>query len=232
MQRACYNKPVGYNATRGAGLFTVASIGPLDPSSKIALGSVSYYYCCLLWSTVCDRCNRHSSAVLLLCCPAAVLSCCYRHRQQQQSSSAIVAGSREGNSTCPAGVVVCLWWYTCIYVQRTLLLSLLCCGGSWYAVFSYEYIDPTISYAFTMHQVPGITYWCKKSFVRVQSFTYYAPYTYQKIKNTASGTTYYQACVLSNLRSWSGAFTTTKTYQKDIPGPTHHTYHTKYVDEK
>ena len=37
----------------------------------------------------------------------------------------------------------------------------------------------------TRYQVPGITYWCKKSFGRTQSFTYHAPgitYTYKKIK--------------------------------------------------
>ena len=129
----------------------------------------------------------------------AVVSCCFRHHQQQQSSSAIVAGSREANSTYPAGVVVvvCLW---CIYVQRTLLLSLLCCGAKRYAVFSYEYIDPTIYRVYhklllcTRYQVSHTG--PKKSIVRVPSFTYYAPgitYTHHK-SNTAPGTRYNQAC--------------------------------------
>ena len=34
-------QPAGYNATRRAVLLTVASIGPLDPSSSIELGPVS-----------------------------------------------------------------------------------------------------------------------------------------------------------------------------------------------
>ena len=57
-----------------------------------------------------------------------------------------------------------------------------------------------------MHQVPGITYWWSNSFVRVQSFTYYAPfitYTFNKW-NAAPGTRHYQPW-FSNICSWSGA---------------------------
>ena len=36
-------RPAGYNAARRAVLLTVASIGPLDPPSRIELGPVSYY---------------------------------------------------------------------------------------------------------------------------------------------------------------------------------------------
>ena len=94
-------QPAGYNATRRAVLVTVASVRPLDPSSRRELGPVSY--CCCLLGLLCviDATGTavcwHSSAVLLLCCPAAI---------DTGSSSAIVAGSREGNSTYPAGVVV------------------------------------------------------------------------------------------------------------------------------
>ena len=69
-------QPAGYNATRRAVLVTVASVRPLDPSSRRELGPVSY--CCCLLGLLCviDATGTavcwHSSAVLLLCCPAAI----------------------------------------------------------------------------------------------------------------------------------------------------------------
>ena len=98
------------------------------------------------------------------CCAAAVLSCCSsRHRQPQQSSSAIVAGSREGDSTYPGGVVVVVCLMIYIYVQRTLLLSLLCCGAKWYAVFSY---------AFIRHQVGTRCHILVQKIVRTSTISY------------------------------------------------------------
>ena len=78
-------QPAGYNATRRAVLVTVASVRPLDPSSRRA--GTRELLLLSAWSAVCDRCNRHSSVLAQQCCAAAVLSCCYRHRQQQQSRS-------------------------------------------------------------------------------------------------------------------------------------------------
>ena len=48
-------QPAGYNATRRAVLLTVASIGPLDPSSRKELGPVSYDCCCCLLGLLCVR---------------------------------------------------------------------------------------------------------------------------------------------------------------------------------
>ena len=120
MQRACDNQ-LGHNAARRAVSPTVDSIGPLDPLSRIDLGPVSYY-CCLLWSVVCDGCNRHRSAVRLLCCPAAI---------DTGSSKAAVPLSQAAERATVRPQLVLLSFAHDIYVQRTLLLlSLLCCGAT------------------------------------------------------------------------------------------------------
>ena len=97
-----------------------------------------------------------------------------------------------------------------------------------------------------MHQVPGITYWWSNSFVRVQSFTYYAPfitYTFNKW-NAAPGTRHYQPW-FSNICSWSGALKYMHIYIYLVGSPplfcaeeafltlsaTTKTYHV-YVDKK
>ena len=179
-------QPAGYNATRRAVLLTVA-IGPLDPSSRIELGSVSYYYVLLLSALVCVM---DATGIAVPCCPAAI-------DPGSNSKAAVPLSEADEGATVRTQPVLSLYYMCnahccCLYCVVELNDTLS---------FPASISTPAYHtrYAFNMHQVPGTRYhWCKKSFVRIQSFTHQVSH----IPKIEDGTRYQVLPgVLSNLCS-------------------------------
>ena len=125
------------------------------------------------------------------------------------------------------------------------------CGAAGVLPCCYRHRQRQDSKSHIVHQVPGITYWCKKSFVRVRSFTYHAPRITYKVKtsNVAPGTGHYLAwfhtvvidrehsnihifCRESSCVVCGGGLFRLKRIHKDMGSTTQHTYYTRYVDMK
>ena len=138
----------------------------------------------------------------VLCCCCAVLLLCNTASVDTGSGSktAVLLSQAAERATVRTQLVLLssfAYGYTHIYlymcVQRTLFLPLLSYGAKSYAVFLRFYRS---HHTISMYYGPGMKYWCKKSFVHVQSSAKYAlgvTYTYQR-SNMAPGTRYDQAC--------------------------------------